>query len=107
MRNKKLLFLSVGIFMIGTVSSALSSMQMILLRKNWFVRSSFWIKESGQCVSSNTFDIADFYPTCVPTTVLAALVQNGVYPDPYVGLNNMKIPDASDDFNRSCDLAAL
>ncbi|MGB3863490.1 MAG: glycoside hydrolase family 2 TIM barrel-domain containing protein, partial [Candidatus Aminicenantaceae bacterium] len=105
MCNKKLLFLSVVIFMTGTVSSVLSSEQMIYLRKNWLMRSSFWIKESGQSVSSNTFKTVDFYPTCVPTTVLTALVQNGVYPDPYVGLNNMKIPDASDDFNRSYDLA--
>jgi len=105
MCNKKLLFLSVMIFMTGTVSSALSSEQMIYLRKNWRMRSSFWIKESGQSVSSNTFETVGFYPTCVPTTVLTALVQNGVYPDPYVGLNNMKIPDASDDFNHSYDLA--
>jgi exo-1,4-beta-D-glucosaminidase len=104
MCNKKLLFLSFGIFMIGTISTALLSEQRIYLRKNWLMRSSFWIKESGQFVSSNSVNTSDFHPTKVPTTVLTALVQNGVYPDPYVGLNNMKIPDASDNFNLSYNL---
>ena len=44
-------------------------------------------------------------PPRVPSTVLAALVRNGVYPDPRVGLNDLRIPDASDEFNRKHDLA--
>lgn len=32
-------------------------------------------------------------PAAVPSTVLGTLVQNGVFPDPHVGLNNDLIPD--------------
>jgi beta-galactosidase/beta-glucuronidase len=37
--------------------------------------------------------------------VLTALVVNGVYPDPYLGTNNMRIPDAHDGMNARYDLA--
>ena len=40
-----------------------------------------------------------WFPVTVPSTVLTGLVANGVYPDPYQGMNNMFIPDASDAFN--------
>ncbi|NSW95027.1 MAG: hypothetical protein HPY62_10025 [Bacteroidales bacterium] len=36
----------------------------------------------------------------MPTTVLAALVANGVYPDPYFGTNINKIPGAITGRNR-------
>ena len=45
-----------------------------------------------------------WFPVKVPTTVLNGLVKNQVYPDPYHGLNNMRIPDASDEFNREYNL---
>ena len=35
-------------------------------------------------------------PAKVPGTVLSNLVRNGVYPDPFVGLNNKCIPDIAD-----------
>jgi len=38
-------------------------------------------------------------------TVLSALVKNGVYPDPRIGLNSYRIPDSSDEFARKFDLA--
>jgi hypothetical protein len=36
---------------------------------------------------------------------LNALVKDGVYPDPRIGLNNYKIPDVSDEFNLKYGLA--
>ena len=36
--------------------------------------------------------------------VLTGLVQNKVYADPYIGINNMLIPDASDSFNHQYHL---
>ncbi len=77
----------------------------VFLTHNWLLKSAFLVKEDGRILSSGQYKPHGFYRTCVPTTVLSALVKNGVYPDPYVGLNNMRIPDASDDFNREYDLA--
>ena len=38
-----------------------------------------------------------WYQVQVPTTVLNALVKEGVYPDPRVGMNNFLIPDVSEE----------
>ena len=98
-------FALVVVSVLGNLALAHAGDREVFLGENWYVRSAFFIKEDGRTLSSGRFKPSGFYPTCVPTTVLTALVRNGVYPDPYVGLNNMKIPDASDDFNRSYDLA--
>lgn len=45
-----------------------------------------------------------WFPVTVPSTVLTGLVKNGIYPDPYQGMNNMLIPDASDQFNKKYNL---
>jgi hypothetical protein len=39
------------------------------------------------------FDAGAWYPATVPGTVLTTLVDQGVYPDPYYGLNNLSIPE--------------
>ena len=89
----------------GHITEALGSEKRVFLRYDWFVKSAYLVEEKGEVISSGQFKPSGFYRTCVPATVLTALVENGVYPDPYVGLNNMKIPDASDEFNRMYDLA--
>src|SRR5450432_1036804 len=64
------------------------------------LQSSFIIKEKGNILSSAQYVGKDYwYPVMVPSTVLTGLVANKVYPDPYTGMNNMLIPDASDSFN--------
>ena len=69
------------------------------------LQSSALIKASGEELSSVHYK-SDVYwfPVKVPSTVLTGLVANGVYPDPYSGLNNMLIPDASDEFNKQYNL---
>ncbi len=39
------------------------------------------------------FDLAGWLNATVPGTVLTTLVDQGIYPDPYYGLNNLSIPD--------------
>jgi exo-1,4-beta-D-glucosaminidase len=58
----------------------------------------------GARISGPEFKPTGSYSTTVPTTVLGALVRHGIYPDPYIGLNNMRIPDACDAFNQRYDL---
>ncbi|HBZ22184.1 MAG TPA: beta-mannosidase, partial [Bacteroidales bacterium] len=65
------------------------------------LQSSAIITASGEELSSSQYKSkAYWFPVKVPSTVLTGLVANGVYPDPYSGLNNMLIPDASDEFNK-------
>ncbi|HEU5125986.1 MAG TPA: glycoside hydrolase family 2 [Verrucomicrobiae bacterium] len=56
---------------------------------------------TGAEISQTNFDIpSDAQPAIVPGTVLNSLVANGVYPEPYFGLNNAHeknlIPDLSE-----------
>jgi hypothetical protein len=67
--------------------------------------SSAVVKANGDSLSSIDYTPANYwFPVTVPSTVLTALVANKVYPDPYTGMNNMLIPDASDTFNRDYHL---
>ncbi len=72
---------------------------------NFELQSSSLISETGEVLSTIKYR-SDVYwfPVKVPSTVLTGLVANNVYPDPYSGLNNMLIPDASDEFNKKYDL---
>jgi exo-1,4-beta-D-glucosaminidase len=77
----------------------------ISLKDGWVMKSCFQVEEGGEVVSTDEFTSNGWYSTLVPSTVLNALVRNGVYPDPRVGLNAFLIPDASDEFNDKYDLA--
>jgi hypothetical protein len=69
------------------------------------LQSSAVVKASGEEISSPGYKTDVYwFPVKVPSTVLTGLVANKVYPDPYVGMNNMLIPDASDEFNKKYDL---
>jgi len=70
------------------------------------LQSSAVVKDNGAAISDPSYQPRDYwYPVTVPSTVLTGLVANKVYPDPYTGMNNMLIPDASDSFNRAWHLA--
>ena len=69
------------------------------------LQSSAVINAGGDALSSVNYTAKDYwFPVSVPSTVLTGLVANKVYPDPYTGMNNMLIPDASDTFNREYHL---
>jgi len=64
------------------------------------LQSTYIVKEKGEELSlANHASKNRWYPVTVPSTVLTGLVKNHVYPSPYIGLNNMFIPDANDSFN--------
>lgn len=48
----------------------------------------------GSVVAKSNLDVSDWYTATVPGTVLTTLVNQGVYPDPYYGLNNLVIPES-------------
>jgi len=62
-----------------------------LLNRGWEMADALTALK-GQ-VLSDGLDTKDWYDATVPGTVLTTLVDQGVYPDPYMGLNNMAIPD--------------
>ncbi|MCX5757122.1 MAG: beta galactosidase jelly roll domain-containing protein [Candidatus Hydrogenedentes bacterium] len=62
------------------------------MRDNWKLQSSAVATAPGEAISVDVFSADGWYPTSVPSTLLAALVANGVYPDPFLGDNSTKIP---------------
>ncbi len=74
------------------------------LKENWHMLSSVLVLEDAQKLTSPGFNPQGWYSLKLPSTVLTALVENGVYPDPYVGMNNMLIPDASEGFSQKYGL---
>lgn len=69
------------------------------------LQSSTLVKENGSQLSVASYQSGIYwFPVRVPSTVLTGLVANHIYPDPYQGLNNMLIPDASDQFNKEYNL---
>jgi len=69
------------------------------------LQSSSLVEAAGEEISSPGYKSSVYwFPVKVPSTVLSGLVANRVYPDPYSGMNNMYIPDASDEFNKQYNL---
>jgi exo-1,4-beta-D-glucosaminidase len=67
----------------------------ITLREGWAVQSSAKVSAGGEVVSAAGFDTSSWYKTSAPNTVFAVLVENGVYKDPYFGMNLRSVPGVS------------
>ncbi len=65
------------------------------LRDNWQLLSACKATDSGEAISTANFKADGWLKTSVPSTVLAAQVKAGVFPDPYFGDNLRKIPGTS------------
>lgn len=81
-------FLIVG----SSCSSPTGEANKLILNENWSIQSSTELTVGGQVISTSEYKVEDWYPVSVPSTVLAGLVENGVYPDPYYGTNIEDIP---------------
>jgi exo-1,4-beta-D-glucosaminidase len=62
------------------------------LQEGWYIQSSGKLGVGGESLSVASFRPEGWYPATMPSTVLAALVANKVYPDPYFGMNLRSIP---------------
>jgi exo-1,4-beta-D-glucosaminidase len=67
----------------------------IFLREHWTIRSSAQVKEKGDVLSQSVLQTRDWYPARVPSTVAGTLVDNKIYPDPFVGMNLRMMPGCS------------
>jgi mannosylglycoprotein endo-beta-mannosidase len=55
---------------------------------NWTMKKAGELSEKAETISTSVFTENGWLPAIVPGTVLRSLVYNGVYPEPYFGLNN-------------------
>jgi hypothetical protein len=64
-----------------------------IIAEGWELSESTPVIESKQSIFDHNYNTSGWYNATVPGTVLTTLVEQGVYPDPYFGLNNLAIPD--------------
>ncbi len=64
-----------------------------IISGGWLLQSAIKVEASGGTISQPEFNSENWYNATVPGTVLTTLVDQGVYPDPDFGLNNLAIPD--------------
>ena len=67
----------------------------LLLADGWHLQSSSKVEAAGATISTPAYQPDGWYRTSVPSTVVAALVANNVYPDPFFGMNLRGIPGTS------------
>ena len=64
-----------------------------LLNAGWRLGDADRVIASPVSLFSTDFSTEGWYNAVVPGTVLTTLVEAGVYPDPFWGLNNLLVPD--------------
>lgn len=76
----------------GCASAEKEEVFMKSLNADWTLQNSNVIEDGGEVLSKISFKDSDWYKTNIPTTVMNALIQNGVYKDVYFGKNLEDIP---------------
>ncbi len=64
----------------------------LFLHSDWTLQSSCQINATAEQISTPGFNTSGWHSTTVPSTVVAALVADKTYPDPYYGKNLRDIP---------------
>jgi hypothetical protein len=65
------------------------------IESGWAMTLDAWAESSdGAALSTSSADTAGWVSATVPGTVLASLVEQGHFPDPVEGFNNLHVPEA-------------
>jgi hypothetical protein len=65
-----------------------------MISGRWKLRPAPEISASGDAISQNVFGTSGWWTATVPGTVLTTMINQGVYPNPDYGLNNLAIPES-------------
>lgn len=83
-------FLCLGLLLLAGRSTTAASLS---LNSNWLLQDAVKVKDSGSQISLPDYHPRYWHKATVPGTVLTSLVNDGIYPEPLYGLNNLKISD--------------
>ena len=83
------------LLLVATFSFASPSPGSLRLTSGWAIQSSCKVEEKGDVISIVQFHPSDWYKASVPGGVLANLVADKVYPEPYRRMNVRQIPGAT------------
>jgi exo-1,4-beta-D-glucosaminidase len=73
-------------------SSQATPTEKLVLRDHWALQSSAQVTSTGEIVSSGAFSPQGWHDASVPTTVVAALVNDKTLPDPFFAMNLRQFP---------------
>ncbi len=65
----------------------------ILLNEGWKAKRAVDVQEDGSRITSQRYQLNGWMDAVVPGTVLTTLLHNRQIPDPFFGMNNLKIAD--------------
>lgn len=101
-RTKSIARASVAVFIVlacfasrALADLAVQDTAQITLRDGWMIQSSCKVAATGARISVPGFRTDGWHATTVPSTVVAALVADKTFPDPYFGDNLRSIPGMS------------
>ncbi len=81
------------LFLLAHTTHVFSQNREIMLHDEWQAKRAGEIPVDGTVISSVDFEPTGWMKAVVPGTVLTTLLHNGVFPDPFIGMNNELIPD--------------
>ena len=79
----------------------------LFLHSDWTLQSSCQLNATGEQISIAGFNTAGWHSTSVPSTVVAALVADKTYPDPYYGKNLRDIPGTKYPIGKNFSLLSM
>jgi len=79
----------------------------IFLHQGWALQSSCLFLAKGEQISTAGYKTNGWHSATVPTTVVAALVADKTYPDPYYGKNLRDIPGTTYPIGKNFSLLAM
>lgn len=86
----------ISVFAFAVSCYSLKAQKLYELAGEWKAASISQVKESGERISSQGFEISNWQHAIVPGTVLTTQLANRQIPDPFFGMNNKLIPDIYD-----------
>lgn len=63
------------------------------LNSGWKCAPVSQVQADGKLISAPEYVLNNWEPAVVPGTVLTTMLENGKIPDPFIGMNNTRIPD--------------
>lgn len=66
----------------------------LLLDSGWEMTCEDWANLNAPEITRSDVDTSAWYNATVPGTVLTTLVEQEVFPEPTIGMNNLRIPDS-------------
>jgi len=88
----KFVLLVLGLFYLRNSAQAAESLGKTLLADGWEIQSSEKIAAKGDAISTPDFKPDGWFKATVPSTVVGCLVEDGVYKDPFFGMNLRSLP---------------